>query len=193
MKIIGSNTSPFVRIVRVLCAELNIDYTLDLIPPFAKMTAEDISHISKKNPLMKIPILVDCNQTVIDSRIIVNYILRKNNSFTLSPDEENVLSIIYGIIDAGILRFIMLQDGVDLNSGYMKKSYERIEDGFSFLNKQSKLGNNLGLCEIALICCLEWFDKRQIFDWCKFSSIQKIYNSYKNLPSLIQTRIPDDA
>lgn len=198
MKILGSQTSPFVRIVRVLCVELDLPYTFELIPPFTKMTPEDVAMISAQNPLMKIPVLIDGGLTLIDSRFIAYYLLtQKSPASTINvpsgPVGENVLTVIYGIMDAGVLRFIMGLDGIDLNRGYMKKSLERILTGLDFLNRQEAIGKNFGLCEIALLCGLEWFDKRNIVDWGHFFHLKGVHDRYRDRPSLVQTRIPADA
>jgi glutathione S-transferase len=199
VKIIGSRTSPFVRIIRVLCAELNIEYQLDEIPPFPKMVREDIDHIKQNNPLMKVPVLIDGTQTILDSRIIASYLLQKSSpshphlNFPFNLDEENKISVIYGVLDSGILRFIMTQEKIDLNTGYMKKSYERMDAGLSFLNQKATNNQNFGFYTIALICGLEWLEKRQIFDWSPFENIKQIHTLYKDRASFVQTQIPENA
>lgn len=194
MKILGSQTSPFVRLTRVLCLELGLAFELDVTPPFTQMTPDDIAHIKSINPLMKVPALVDGDQTVLDSRIIAYYLLGKKSAksaikFPLSIEEENILTVIYGIIDAGILRFIMAQNNIDMNGAYMKKSLERINAGLEYLDAHPALGKNFGLCEIALVCGLEWFTKRDIVAWNHFDNLHKIHEQYKDKESLLQTRI----
>ena len=75
MKLIGSNTSPYVRKVRVVMAEKKLDY---------QFVEEDVwsagTHISESNPLGKVPCLVmEGGEAVFDSRVIVEYL------DTLSP------------------------------------------------------------------------------------------------------------
>lgn len=197
MELLGSNTSPFVRIIRVLCEELNLDYTFESIPPFNKMAPEDLARITEKNPLMKIPILIDEENTIIESRIIANHLLSQHNNGAIEPvsgiAEENILSVIYGIADAGVLRFIMGNNGADMNGGYMKRSLERIHSGLAFLNAQARLGEQLGLCEIALVCVLEWFEKRGIADLEAYAHLNDVHARFKNRASFIKTRIPGDA
>lgn len=196
MKIIGSRTSPFVRIVRVLCAELNMDYMFDEVPPFSNMTPEAIARIKEKNPLMKIPVLVDGDRSIIDSRVIASYLLKKSSgslAYPFSLEEENEISIIYGVLDAGILRFIMSRDKIDLNTGYMKKSSDRIETGLSFLDTENLNNKEFGFCHIALVCALEWLDKRQMLDWSAYENIKKIHEQHKDRSSFVQTRIPENA
>ncbi len=194
----GYKTSPYFRLIHALCLELDIDCDLDIITFLLKATPEEMDAIKQKNPLMKIPILVDGDTTIMDSRIIANYLLNKvgdtgDISFPLSIEDENRLSVIYGMLDSGILRFIMSHGDTDMDEGYMKRSYERIGESLTFLSKQTFEENKFGLPEMLLVCALEWFDKRQVYDWKTFPEIQKIYAFYKERASLIETRIPKTA
>ena len=70
MKLIGSDTSPYVRKVRVVLAEKKIDYRYE---------REDVwaadSTIAQSNPLGKVPVLItDDGAAVFDSRVIVEYL-----------------------------------------------------------------------------------------------------------------------
>jgi glutathione S-transferase len=109
-----------------------------------------------------------------------------------SVQEENLISVIYGAIDAGILRFLLLKDGIDASTGYMKRSLERIDSALTYLESQASLGQNFGVAELALICCFEWFRKRQIYEWKSHTNLVKIYDTYHSRPSLVKTRIPDE-
>jgi glutathione S-transferase len=75
MKLIGSNTSPYVRKVRIVMAEKKLDYQFVL----EDVWASD-SRISESNPLGKVPCLVmEGYEALFDSRVIVEYL------DTLSP------------------------------------------------------------------------------------------------------------
>lgn len=70
MKLIGSDTSPYVRKVRVVLAEKKID---------CQYQREDVraadSQIQKVNPLGKVPVLItEDGAAVFDSRVIVEYL-----------------------------------------------------------------------------------------------------------------------
>ena len=75
MKLIGSNSSPYVRKVRIVMAEKKLDYQFLLEDVWATNT-----RISETNPLGKVPCLVmEGGETLYDSRVIVEYL------DTLSP------------------------------------------------------------------------------------------------------------
>jgi len=70
MKLLGSDTSPYVRKVRVVLAEKKIDY---------QYTREDVfsptSTVPNSTPLGKVPVLVtDDGAAVFDSRVIVEFL-----------------------------------------------------------------------------------------------------------------------
>jgi glutathione S-transferase len=202
MKIVGSLTSPFVRLTRVVCAELGIEYELEVTQFFAKQTPQQAALVLSHNPLDKVPILVDGDWQVIDSRIIVKYLLKHGTvvgdfraDFPRDADEDNVLTIILGALDAGVLRFVMkaTHPEIKLEEGYMARCKDKIEQGLTWLDKRKDLGASFGVTEAALICALEWFEKRNIYPWREFPNIVRLHAAYRDRPSLVATRIPESA
>ena len=200
LEIIGSLTSPFVRITRVVCEELGVPYKMDLTKYFGKNTEEQEELVKNNNPLMRVPVLIDQGQTIIDSRVIAAYLIKtygQDHDFAARPpslDEENILTTIYGIIDAGVLRFIIKNENPDvsLQDGYMERSLERLESGLAWLNQQA-LGQRFALPEAMLICGLEWMKKRDVIDWSSYTNLVKVHSCFFERASLVKTRIPEDA
>jgi len=139
MKLIGSETSPFTRLVRVVGAELGVAFEFDLTPPFAKMTVDQDKMIGSYNPLHKVPVLVDGVTTVIDSRVIVTYLMKQasrqgdfRTGFPKDMTEENIMTVIWGVLDAGILRYVMKTAHPE--SGWIRVSWRvawiRLKMGF---------------------------------------------------------------
>lgn len=202
VKIIGSLTSPFVRITRVICEELGVAYDMELTSFYARNTPEQETLIKNHNPLMKIPVLVHGEETVIESRVIVTYLLRHfqvesdfRADFPASVTEDNMVSTINGIIEAGVLRFIMKgqQPGADLETGYLVRSLERVQSGLAWLDSQKTLGESFGVPEALLICALEWFKKRHVVDWSGYDHLAAVHAQYAERASLVKTRIPEGA
>ncbi|MCB1782489.1 MAG: glutathione S-transferase [Alphaproteobacteria bacterium] len=197
MLLIGSLSSPFVRMIRALCAELDVDFTFEEMPPFTKMEKSHIARLTQANPLMKIPVLIDGEQSVLESRMIAAYVMAKKQGLGASfaapgpVEQENILSVIYGVVDSGILRFIMSGQGMDLESGYLKKSLKRMHAGLQFLEAQNTLGQDFGYNEIALICAMEWFEKRGLIDLSSYTRLGEIHALYKDRSCLATTRIPE--
>jgi glutathione S-transferase len=78
--LLGGNVSPFVRKVRVFCAEKGIDYDLEPINPFA--APEGFRELS---PLGKIPVLRDGDHHIPDSSVICAYLEKKHPDAPLYP------------------------------------------------------------------------------------------------------------
>lgn len=204
LTIIGSLTSPFVRIVRAMCEELQLPYEMDLTVFFGKQNEGQKQHISNHNPLMRVPVLVDGEQEILDSRIILGHLLKHpeakpladfRTAFPIDINEENRLSVIYGVIDAGVLCFILrnLHPEIKPDTGYLVQSQRRIEQGLKWLDADEALGSSFGIPELALICGLEWGAKRETIDWQDFKRLQTIHEQFKDRPSLFKTRIPETA
>jgi len=75
LKLLGANVSPFVRKVRVFCAEKGLEYTLEPISPFSPPEGW-----RKISPLGKIPVLDHDGQIINDSSVICAYLEK------ISPD-----------------------------------------------------------------------------------------------------------
>lgn len=198
MKIIGSQTSPFTRVVRIACEELNLHYDFDVTVTFTKMTPEQEAAVRQHNPLMKVPVLVDGDTDIVDSRIILQHILRKHPKPGFGPKsaaDENILSVIYGALDAGVLMFLtkMTHPELEMDKGYMARSKKRIGESLIWLEQQPGLGKEFGVAEALLLSMLEWFRKRDVFAWDSYPNIVSIHTKFHERPSMVKTRIPETA
>lgn len=198
--VIGSYTSPFVRVVRTVCEELNLEYDLENTGFFRTQSEEQSNRVSQANPLMKIPVLLIDGKPLIDSRIIVQYLLKNNalpagSTFNagMSIEQENLASVIYGMIDAGILRFIMTGQGAVPDMPYLQRSLERITGGLTYLEASTVLGQSYGFPEIVLVCALDWFKKRGVVDWSAHKKLAAIHAKISEQPALVATRIPENV
>ncbi len=206
MNIIGSQTSPFVRMTRVVCEELGLEYDFTVTGGFGKQDRAAQELISRNNPLMKVPVLVDGELTIPDSRIMIGYFLKKSSSTKpatgdfrasdpLPMEEENWLTMIYGVIDAGVLRFMLQRQHpeLEMDRGYMAKSLARMNRGLEWLEQQETLGETFGVPEAALLCGLEWFGKREVIDWQPYGKLVEIHRRFAERSSMVKTRIPESV
>jgi glutathione S-transferase len=100
MKLIGSNTSPYVRKVRIVMAEKKLDYDYVLEDVWAAQTTIGLS-----NPLAKVPCLImEGGESIFDSRVIVEYF------DTLSPVGKLIPTV--GRERAEVKTWEALADGV---------------------------------------------------------------------------------
>ena len=81
MKLLGTNTSPYVRKVRLILLEKNIPHTYLIDPP-----REPGSQVARVNPLGRIPALILDDETcVFDSAVITDYVDTLNDTPVLLP------------------------------------------------------------------------------------------------------------
>ena len=106
MKLIGSNTSPFVRKVRIVMAEKKLDYEFVLEDVWSANTS-----IAATSPLGKVPCLVmEAGDVIHDSRVIVEYLDTLSPVGKLIPavgreraEVKTWEALADGILDAAIL------------------------------------------------------------------------------------------
>jgi glutathione S-transferase len=81
MKLLGTNTSPYVRKVRLVLLEKNIPLIYLVDPP-----REPSSQVARVNPLGRIPALILDDETcVFDSPVIAEYVDTLNETPALIP------------------------------------------------------------------------------------------------------------
>ncbi|MEJ2533938.1 MAG: glutathione S-transferase N-terminal domain-containing protein [Gammaproteobacteria bacterium] len=200
MRLIGSLTSPYVRFIRVVLAELGLDYHFDDTGPFGKQRPEQQAAINEANPLMKVPVLLVDEGSIIDSRVILEWLLDRHagsNGFGAGFPEsllrENVLTTVYGVQEAGVLRFILQgsHPEIDMDRGYMARSLERMRHALDWLDRTRGLGESFGPPEAALVCCLEWLERRSVYDWSSQRRLVELHALHAGRPALVDTRIPE--
>ena len=178
MKLIGSLTSPYVRKVRIVLAEKQLDYAFEL---------EDLSspntRITSVNPLGKIPCLIlDSGEALFDSAVIVEYL------DTLSPF-ENLISgtalerarirtweaLADGLLDASILARNEAtwpqRKETERSQAWIDRQMKKIRD--SLANMERGLngrtyceGSDFSLADIAVGTALGYLDLRfSHIDW----------------------------
>ena len=189
MKIIGSKISPFVRYTRAMCKELNLQYDFHEVPNMSEVTEEELAIINDNNPAMKVPILQDNGKTILDSRVIINYLLNKAKGVAIEGfdtqmtlEKENHLTILYAAADAALIRFLVSKTHANINmdEGYMKRSLDRIDSCLTYLNSDKDFGKTFGTPELWSIFLLQWFSLRGVYDWSAHSKLAKLYEANKS-------------
>ncbi len=202
MKLLGSNTSPYVRKVRVVMVEKKLDYVFVPEDVWAAQTT-----ISETNPLGKVPCLImEGGEALFDSRVIVEYL------DTLSPVGKLIPSVgreraeiktwealADGVLDAAILARLEAtwagrtnaqrsQAWIDRQQGKIDASLKAMSKGLG--EKPYCAGIHLSLADIAVGCALGYLDFRfpQI-DWrTDYPNLQKLYDKLALRPSFAETQ-----
>lgn len=107
MKLLGTNTSPYVRKVRLMLLEKNIAHTYVVDPP-----REAGSMVARVNPLGRIPALILDDETcVFDSTVIAEYVDTLNDNPVLIPRSDAIArmrvrrweALADGIVDSAVV------------------------------------------------------------------------------------------
>ncbi|HET7527320.1 MAG TPA: glutathione S-transferase N-terminal domain-containing protein [Burkholderiaceae bacterium] len=176
MKLIGSNTSPYVRKVRIVMAEKKLDY---------QYVVEDVwanDNILKSNPLGKVPCLVvEGVEAIFDSRVIVEYLDTLSPVGRLIPPtgRERVEVRTWealgdGVLDAAIAARMEANWGprgenrsqawIDRNMSRVMASLKAMSRGLG--EKPWCTGLHMTLADIAVGCALFYLDFRfSHIDW----------------------------
>lgn len=159
MRLIGSPTSPFVRKVRVLAAELAIDGRI--VFDVVDMGDQSID-LPAYNPMRKVPTLVlGDGSALFDSAVICDYLLQR---FGKHADEERrwpvrtTEAVADGLLDAGLLARYEAQRPVsEQSSAWIDKQMASIARYIDWLdrNEDWRTGD-ADLGQIAVGCALGW-------------------------------------
>jgi len=176
MKLIGSNTSPYVRKVRIVMAEKKLDY---------QYVVEDVwanDNMLKSNPLGKVPCLVvEGAEAIFDSRVIVEYVDTLSPLSRLIPagGRERVEVRTWealgdGLLDASIaarLEANWAPRGEARSQAWIDRNMSRVAAALKAMSrglgeKPWCAGLHMSLADIAVGCSLFYLDFRfpQI-DW----------------------------
>jgi glutathione S-transferase len=198
MKLRFAPTSPFARKVIVAAMERGLEGQIEKImtDPFAENP-----ELRKINPLSKIPALeLDDGQVIIESALICEYLDGLHDGPKLFPEGNQRfptlkrMALADGMANAGVLFRIetqrrpaelLWQPFAERQKKAMLGSLSMLEDDADAFSA----GDDLTIADIALGCCLGWFDLRfpdlgwrtdnpAIADW---------FEDFSNRPSMAQT------
>ena len=172
MKLIGSNSSPYVRKVRVTMAEKKLDYQYVTENVWA-----DDTRIGESNPLGKVPCLImEGAEALFDSRVIVEYLENLSPVGKLIPgngreraEVKTWEALADGVLDAAILaRLEATWDGrtkaqrsqawIDRQLAKISASLKAMSRGLA--DKPYCAGIHLSLADISVGCALGYLDFR---------------------------------
>ena len=167
MKLYGTTTSPFVRRVRVVAAELDVGYQLI-------NTAHDDGQAALRavTPIWKVPVAEVDGRTLFDSRVIIDWLTTTRGYGPLRAPrdrwhEANVVNAIDAALDSAIQVFYLKQDGFDaMTIPYGAHQLERAAAIFEWVAGELPTydpARGLGLAELSLVCTLDWMDFRKAY------------------------------
>lgn len=184
----GSQTSPFVRRIRILMEGL--DYQFKEMNIFG----EDAEELNKINPINQIPVLVDAETTIWDSRQIFNYLNAFHRFQNMDWDDENRLTAIDGAMNSAVSLLLMQRSGINTNEPIMfaQRQKERIESILEYLNPyiKNEAMNDWNFHAISLYCFLDWGQFRNLIDLSNKPDCLALLEKYSNKEIIKKTAIP---
>jgi glutathione S-transferase len=171
MKLLGTDTSPYVRKVRLVLLEKNIAHEYLIDAP-----REPGSMVARANPLGRIPALILDNETcVFDSPVIADYLDNLNDTPILIP-RDDALARMYvkrwealadGIMDSAVaVRSERIRPDEKQDIGNITRHNEAITRALTYAadllgNGEFCAGQALTLADLALTSALIYLNLRQ--------------------------------
>ncbi len=176
MKLLGTNTSPYVRKARLVLLEKNITHTYLIDPP-----SEPNSQVARVNPLGRIPALILDDETcVFDSPVIAEYADTLNDSPILIPRHDALArmrvkrweALTDGIMDSAIVvRNECVRPAEKQEPAIIEMHNLAITRTLAYIAGQLGQrewceGDSITLADLALVSALTYLDLRQAErDW----------------------------
>jgi len=173
MKLYGSETSPYVRKVRILIQEKNIPCEFIIEGP-----ADAAGHVAALNPLGKVPVLVrDGGDVLFDSPMIAEYLdsLKGEPLLPLGGESRWVIqrwhALAQGIMDAVVARMLEGRKSASQQTpGAIDKQEGKIAAALKYADAAKKgatylVDDRFSLADIALGVALDYIDLRYPHGW----------------------------
>ncbi len=178
MKLIGSTTSPYARRLRLWLADINYEFVALNI-----FEAEGRATLKSQNPALKVPMLLNGEQRVYDSRVIFRYLSHKLGRPKLSWDQENSLTLIDAANDTFVSLLLLARSGVDTDQQtlFFTLQHERIDRVMAELDEQAGKGGfkNWDYPGICLFCLVDWVMFRNLFDVNRYPHLQRFHSQHQ--------------
>jgi glutathione S-transferase len=188
MKLYGTTTSPFVRRVRIVAAEVG-----EAVERIDTATEAGQALLREVSPIRKVPVAVVDGRTIYDSRAIIDWLVTTRGWGGMQPPRDrwrelNLLNAIDGALDGVIHLFYLRREGHAIDgTPYAQHELDRADAIFAWLG--TELGaDNFGLPEISVICTLDWMDFRKTYATERAAALDAVRAAWANRPSVASTR-----
>ena len=199
MKLIGTDTSPYVRKVRVVMAEKKIEYQYEQVDVWAAENAASLA-----NPLGKVPCLVmDDGGAVFDSRVIAEYLDNLTPVHRLIPPAGRARvevrcweALADGLLDAAVLVRLEHTQRAPHERSARWETRQRGKIDAALLAMANGLGDKPWCCDgkysladIATGCALSYLDFRfPDIDWrSRHANLARIADKLLSRPPFVDT------
>lgn len=170
MQLFGSQSSPFVRRLRLLLAGQSYEFIGMNI-----FESADREKLIKLNPARKVPMLQDGEQVIFDSGVIYRYLSAKFGFTPLSWDDENTLTLINAVNDSLVEILLCQRSGFDTNDNklFFNLQRERSEAVLKVLEQKMQAGEfaQWNYLAMSLFALLDWAKFRNLADLTPYSAL----------------------
>lgn len=202
MKLIGSQTSPYVRKARIVFAEKKIE-----VPLIQENVWSQDTQIMQSNPLGKVPCLImDDGGAMFDSRVIVEYadtLSPVNKLIPVAGKEKAAVktweALADGILDASILARLEATWRPDeqKSQAWIDRQLHKVDVSLKAMSaglgeSEWCFGNQMTLADISVGCALGYllFRFPEIKWQQTYPNLNKLYQKLMTRPSFANTEPP---
>jgi glutathione S-transferase len=170
MLLIGSAPSPYVRRIRLFLHGKDCTFMdLNIYSP------EGREVLRKYTPAMKIPVLVDGDTTIFDSRVIHRYAAEKVGEPALNWHQENLLSMVDAVNDSFVILALSKRSGINIDDDLllMNLQKERIKQTLQLLEDAAAKGDfdHWDYPAICLYSLVDWVIFRELTDFSPYPAL----------------------
>lgn len=195
MKLYGTTTSPFVRRVRVVAAEVG-----EAIDRVDTATDAGQAQLREVSPIRKVPVALLDGRTLFDSRVIIEWLTTTRGWGEMIPPRDqwhtqNIVNAIDDALESVIQTFYLKRDDnvAWTASKFATRQIERADAIFAWLATQlaadgRSFSGGFGLAELSLICTLEWMEFRQAYPTERAGALAGVRATWAERPSVAATR-----
>lgn len=192
LTLIGSYTSPYVRKIRLLLWD---DKTVEF-RPVNYFEEEGNKYLKSINPFNQLPMMLDGDQPIYESRVMFNYIAKKNKLRELTIEEENILSAIDTTLASGVNLFSLRKGGIDIEAKdhyFIERQKERIPSLLNLLipwAKKQDPKQDWNYLTMSFYSLVYWLEFREVYDIRKHPELVDFLERFKDCPGVKETDIP---
>lgn len=183
MKLYGSQTSPYVRRIRLLLATTAHEFiNLNIF------TGEGRQTLAAINPALRIPMLDDAGQVIFDSGVIYRYLAAKMGIAPLSWYQENQLTVINAVSDSLVMLLQCSRSGFDTNDDklFFNLQRERVATSLYVLEQQAANNEfaNWDYVAMALYSLVDWTLFRELMEFDDYPALLAFVAQNKTQPMI---------
>ena len=183
MQLLGSTTSPYVRRIRLYLQGRDYQFTnLDIFAP------DDRATLTANNPALKVPVLIDGDLNIYDSRVIYRYLADKFDHPALSWQQENLLTLVDAANDSFVTLLLSGRSGFDTGEDKLlfNLQNERVGKILATLNDEvaQQKFSQWHYPAICLFCLLDWIKFRSLYDFSHLPHLAAFYQDNLQHPGI---------